>query len=511
MDVAAETVSQLGEASVDDRRGHGREPRRSWASPAPFQPRVTAHNVPEVVARSWRRTVRGYRRVAVAGDVVVVAAVAVPTLHLTYGRGVETAALVVAALCAYVAVVAVAGGYRKETLGEGPAETAAIARAGALAVLALVVASYVTKAEVSRLLVLLVLPSVTLLDLLWRWRLRHRLRGQRARGRHVVRAVVIGEPGPAAAVVRDLAAVPESGYRVLGVCVPDVAGGREEVAGVPVVGAICDVAQVVVDRAVDMVVVAGSYMSPDGLRRLSWALDRAGAQLTVAPNLLEVAGPRLTVRPTASSALLEVEIGATRARRIAKSVMDRVLGLAMLVAAAPVIAAAVVAVRLDSPGRAIYRQTRVGVDGRPFTLHKIRTMYVDADDRRRELLAASDTDGLLFKLRRDPRVTRVGQVLRKYSLDELPQLWNVVRGDMSLVGPRPPLAEEVAAYDDAVQRRLRVRPGLTGLWQVSGRSDLPWQEAVRLDLRYVDNWSLSMDLLILWKTVRAVLRPTGAY
>ena len=159
-----------------------------------------------------------------------------------------------------------------------------------------------------------------------------------------------------------------------------------------------------------------------------------------------------------------------------------------------------------------FRQTRIGVDGRTFTMFKLRSMVVDAEAQRTEdLLAQSNRDGLMFKMRRDPRVTRVGGVLRRFSLDELPQLLNVVVGDMSLVGPRPPLQSEYEAYHDAVHRRLRVRPGLTGLWQVSGRADLSWDESVRLDLRYVDNWSIALDMLILWKTARAVIRGSGAY
>ena len=196
---------------------------------------------------------------------------------------------------------------------------------------------------------------------------------------------------------------------------------------------------------------------------------------------------------------------------LAKAVMDRALGLCALVVLAPVILTAALAVRLTSPGPAFYRQTRVGVDGRDFTIWKLRSMYRDADRRRAELLARSDGDGLLFKMAHDPRVTPVGRVLRRFSLDELPQFFNVVRGDMSLVGPRPPLREEVLAYHDAVHQRLRVKPGITGLWQVSGRSDLPWDESIRLDLRYVDNWSVTMDLMILWKTFRAVVSGAGAY
>ncbi|WP_370514012.1 sugar transferase [Cellulomonas sp. JZ18] len=177
----------------------------------------------------------------------------------------------------------------------------------------------------------------------------------------------------------------------------------------------------------------------------------------------------------------------------------------------PVVLVAAAAVALTSPGPAFFRQTRIGIDGRPFTMWKLRTMRTDAEEQLAALRTADEGAGVLFKMREDPRVTPVGRVLRRFSVDELPQLWNVVRGDMSLVGPRPPLAREVDAYEDQVHRRLAVKPGVTGLWQVSGRSDLDWDESVRLDLRYADNWSVAMDLMILWKTGRAVLRGAGAY
>jgi lipopolysaccharide/colanic/teichoic acid biosynthesis glycosyltransferase len=181
------------------------------------------------------------------------------------------------------------------------------------------------------------------------------------------------------------------------------------------------------------------------------------------------------------------------------------------VLAAPLVAALAFAVRLTSPGPVFFRQERVGVDGRRFTMLKFRSMVVDAEERRRALSELDQGNGPLFKIYADPRVTPVGALLRRFSLDELPQLINVLRGDMSLVGPRPPLPDEVAAYDDVAVRRLRVRPGMTGLWQVSGRSDLSWEESLRLDLRYVDNWSMALDLSILWRTCRAVLRGAGAY
>jgi exopolysaccharide biosynthesis polyprenyl glycosylphosphotransferase len=194
-----------------------------------------------------------------------------------------------------------------------------------------------------------------------------------------------------------------------------------------------------------------------------------------------------------------------------KGAVDRCGALLGLIALAPVLLVLALAVRLSSPGPVLYRQERIGVNGRSFGMLKFRSMVVDADQRLEEIRADNISDGLLFKMRDDPRVTPVGRWLRRFSLDELPQLLNVLGGSMSLVGPRPPLPGEVARYDSSVSRRLLVKPGLTGLWQISGRSDLPWEEAVRLDLRYVENWSLALDLLILWKTGRAVLSRSGAY
>jgi exopolysaccharide biosynthesis polyprenyl glycosylphosphotransferase len=233
----------------------------------------------------------------------------------------------------------------------------------------------------------------------------------------------------------------------------------------------------------------------------------------VAPGLVEVAGPRMHVRPAAGLSLLHVETPEDhQGRMLGKAILDRTLGLALFIGALPVVAVAAVLVKATSRGPAFFAQERMGRDGQPFTMWKLRSMVTDAEAlRTTDLLAQSDRDGLMFKMHRDPRITRVGAHLRRFSLDELPQLWNVVRGEMSLVGPRPPLRSEYDLYHDAVHRRLRVKPGLTGLWQVSGRADLSWEESVRLDLRYVDNWSVALDLQIMWKTGRAVLFGSGAY
>jgi lipopolysaccharide/colanic/teichoic acid biosynthesis glycosyltransferase len=197
--------------------------------------------------------------------------------------------------------------------------------------------------------------------------------------------------------------------------------------------------------------------------------------------------------------------------RFVKECWERTAALVTLVVIAPLLVAMVVVIRLESPGAAVFRQTRIGRDHRPFTMYKLRTMSVAAEAQRDELLAINDADGPLFKVRDDPRVTRLGRLLRRYSIDELPQLINVVLGQMSLVGPRPPLPDEASAYEPHVRRRQSVKPGLTGLWQVSGRSDLPWDEGVRLDLAYVDTWSLTQDFQILRRTAAAVIRHLGAY
>ncbi len=227
---------------------------------------------------------------------------------------------------------------------------------------------------------------------------------------------------------------------------------------------------------------------------------------------LALAGPRIHTRPVAGLPLIHVEAPEFRgARKIAKGFLDRFTATVGLTLALPLMIAIAIAIKLDSKGPVIFRQIRVGQGGREFGVYKFRTMVVNADEMLAKLAARNEHDGLLFKMRKDPRVTRVGRILRKYSLDELPQLLNVLVGHMSLVGPRPPLPSEVARYDGDIARRLLVKPGITGLWQVSGRSDLSWEDGLRLDLYYVENWSLATDVVIMWKTIGAVMKSRGAY
>jgi exopolysaccharide biosynthesis polyprenyl glycosylphosphotransferase len=255
-------------------------------------------------------------------------------------------------------------------------------------------------------------------------------------------------------------------------------------------------------------------MTGERLRRVTWALHGAGLQLAVVPGLTEVAQAR--VRPASAAGLTVLHIVAPAQQfgtPVFKSLLDRVGSAFGLLLLTPLFAAIAVAVRCSSPGPVFHRQIRCGLHGEPFRMWKFRTMVVDAEARLAELTrsGANQHDGHMFKMRRDPRVTRVGSVLRRLSLDELPQLLNVLCGDMSLIGPRPPMPAEVARYDTTELRRLAVRPGMTGLWQVSGRSDLSWDETVALDLWYVDNWSVAADMEIMTRTLRAVVDGRGAY
>jgi exopolysaccharide biosynthesis polyprenyl glycosylphosphotransferase len=346
---------------------------------------------------------------------------------------------------------------------------------------------------------------------------RHTLRNWiyrlRLRGRGLQKVLVVGRTDAAVTVIEKLDHEPQHGLVAVGACVPSPGTSPSHVHGVPVVGAPTQILQAVDEVNAHVVaVVSHPDLSGHALRRLAWALEERQVELVVSPGIIEVAGPRLSIRPVAGLSLLHLERPAINGGgMITKFIFDKLFGVALLVLFAPLLLLIAAAVKLTSVGPVLFRQTRIGIDGAEFTMYKFRSMAVDAEQRLAALRARDEGNGMLFKMKRDPRVTRVGAIIRRLSLDELPQLWNILRGDMSLVGPRPPLPEEVAAYSDDATRRLRVRPGLTGLWQVSGRSDLSWEESLRLDLRYVDNWSLALDLAILWRTLRAVIQGSGAY
>ncbi|MCE0537111.1 sugar transferase [Kineosporia rhizophila] len=406
--------------------------------------------------------------------------------------------------------------YEHRFVGAGVEEFHRLTRAGLILFATVAIVAYSLNGNFPRTLALMSVPFAVLGSMAGRCLLRIGLRRSRAAGRGLHRTLVVGRSDAAVALIEQLRHTENSLHHAIvpvGVCLPGEEVSPSHVHDVPVVGTPSDVLAAVEYTAADAVaVVSQPDLSGHALRRLSWALEDRGVELLLSPGIVEVAGPRLSIRPLAGMSLLHLERPRLRGtRRAMKVAFDYSATLVLLLLLGPLMLALALAVRLTSPGPALFRQTRVGTDGREFTVYKFRSMVTDAEARLRELADADEGNGVLFKIRNDPRVTPIGRVLRKYSLDELPQLLNVLRGTMSLVGPRPPLPSEVAGYSPTEIRRLRVRPGMTGLWQVSGRSDLTWEESLRLDLRYVDNWSLALDLSILWRTVRAVTQGSGAY
>jgi exopolysaccharide biosynthesis polyprenyl glycosylphosphotransferase len=381
---------------------------------------------------------------------------------------------------------------------------------------ALAIVSFAFDLRLARGYVIIAMPLVTVVDISARYILRQLLHRAWGRGERLHRVILVGHERAVADMTRRLRDERHHGLGVIGACLPARPNPDGFPPGLPpIYGALNEVAAAVSRSEADTVLVL-SCPEIDGsaLRRLAWQLERDEIDLIVASTLVDVAGDRTTIRPVDGLPMLHVEHPRLKGgARLFKEVFDRVGALVLLILTAPLMAAVATLVRLapDSTGRVIFRQERVGKNGRPFILYKFRTMHGDAEARLAELRELNETDGELFKMRRDPRVTSVGRWLRRLSLDEIPQLVNVLRGDMSLVGPRPPLAREVAGYPADMRRRLVVKPGLTGLWQVSGRSDLSWEESIRLDLTYVENWSLAMDLAILARTASAVFRSSGAY
>ena len=412
----------------------------------------------------------------------------------------------------WIAALWLAGGYDVRFVGLGSDEYRKVLNAGVGLTAAVALFSYTVNVELSRAYVVIALPTVTMLDLVSRYVIRKRLHNQRASGIGLLSVVAVGHESAVADLISELRRDRYHGLTVIGACVTRPSE-YTEVAGVPVYGGLDDVAAAVEKHGADTVaVLACPEMDGIRLRSLAWELEKSGTDLCVSPALLDVAGPRTTIRQTAGLTLLHVDHPQlTGIRLVIKDLFDRCTAAAGLILLFPVMALLGVMIWLHDGGPALFTQVRVGKDGRVFRIYKFRTMVVDAEQHKAHLMARNDSDGVLFKLRRDPRITKVGAHLRRWSVDELPQLINVLLGHMSLVGPRPALPEEAARYADHVRRRLVVKPGLTGLWQVSGRSDLSWEESVRLDLRYVENWSFALDVQILWKTISVLVRRSGAY
>ncbi|OUD04165.1 sugar transferase [Streptomyces swartbergensis] len=410
--------------------------------------------------------------------------------------------------------LAVSRAWSAAVLGQGAEEFRRLGRSLFAATVVLALGGIALTSRNIKLWIFVAIPAIALVTMTARYLLRLWLHKQRKEGRCLRPVLAAGSPDTLRDLITRTRKFPHLGWRVEAVCTADGLGlNGDQLDGVPVVGQLADVAKHVRHDGYRVVAVTPDpHWSPDRLQRLAWNLEGSDTEMVVAPVLMEVAGPRLHVDAVLGIPLLRVSMPAfTGGRRVIKGVVDRLGAAILLVLFAPLMVLVGLLVLVDSRGGVFYRQRRVGKDGREFTILKFRTMVAGAHRARAGLADRNEGAGLLFKLRRDPRVTRVGAVLRRYSIDELPQLFNVLTGSMSLVGPRPPLPEESAAYGPDIRRRLLVKPGLTGLWQISGRSDLPWEEAVRLDLRYVEDWSLALDTVILWKTLRAVLHGQGAY
>ncbi|MGW6277607.1 sugar transferase [Kribbella sp. NPDC055071] len=495
--------ADLGPASSGERR------RPVWVVP---------DEIPAIVPRSARfteaRWVAKYRWYSLGGDLAAAVIGGSLALVARFGASINLGYFVLGALLpiAWLACVALQRGYETRYFGTGPEEFRSIIRAGVALTALVAITSYATKSEVARGFVVVAVPMTCLASMVARWVLHRSISWRRYAGRCMRRVLVVGRNDQATTLFRHMEERPADGYVVVATCLPR--GDAFEEPGPERLGRTeMDILAAVDQYAVDVVAVAADpELAGYTLRKLSWALEQRGVELIVSPGIVEVAGPRISIRPVAGLSLLHLERpSVSGGPYLVKGIFDRSVGFLMLLGIAPLLLITAALIKLTTRGPVLFRQVRVGRGGEQFSMLKFRTMVVDAEARKADLHALNEGNGILFKMRDDPRITKVGKYLRRFSIDELPQLVNVLRGDMSLVGPRPPLPAEVAQYaiDDA--RRMLVKPGLTGLWQVSGRSDLTWEESMRLDLRYADNWSIALDLLILWKTARAVLGSDGAY
>ncbi|MCZ2813390.1 sugar transferase [Modestobacter sp. VKM Ac-2979] len=511
--------------SMIDERNSAVRPRRSTASKHRAQEprrrtfaRSWLRGEGTVARRAWRAQ---YVRHIAIGDAAA-AGVAATVGYLTrfgpegMSAGQQASVWMATILpVAWVTIMLVSRSYEERFLWVGPEEFRRVFSAAVLLLATVGTVSWAFKLELARGFIVVALPLATGLSLLQRYLQRQWVHRRRAEGRFLQTAILVGHRGGVTALHAQIDREAYHGYRVIGCCLPAGPKGESPEAfdGLPVLGTLDEVVDVVHAYEVDTVAVLPSpELDGPALRRLGWDLEKTRAELLLAPAVTEIAGPRVRIRPVCGLPLLHMERPELRGvRRLTKESFDRTSATVGILLILPVLAALALAVGLTSRGGVFYRQERVGRDGQTFGMLKFRTMVAGADRMVPDLAEQSDGNGVLFKMKGDPRVTPVGRVLRRYSLDELPQLLNVLRGEMSLVGPRPPLPTEVERYGFDMHRRFLVKPGITGLWQVSGRSDLSWDDSVRIDVRYVENWSLAFDFMILWKTVGAVFRGSGAY
>ncbi|GIG29351.1 sugar transferase [Cellulomonas marina] len=465
-----------------------------------------------------------YRVLLWISDTVAVAAAAAAgyffhlegaTPVLSGGFAAPQAAFSAVLLVAWLTALAAGRTRDRRLIGTGPAEYTRVFAVSWRLFAAMAVVAFMGGIDMARGYLAITFPLGVLLLLVGRFARRQALHRQRAAGTAVSSVVVVGHRERAAELIDVLHHNPRAGYAVVGVCIPSGEVREDEsVRGVPVLGSMADAAEVAQMLAVDAVAVTGAdAITMSTVRRLGWELEGTGIDLALSPGLLDVAGPRMMLKPVNGLPLLYVDEPTFRgARYVVKSVFDWVAALLITIALSPVMLVVGLLVKFTSPGPVFYRQERIGRHGMPFGMIKFRSMYPNAHERLAEVLAAEGITetGMFYKPKNDPRITPVGKVIRKYSLDELPQLFNVLRGEMSLVGPRPQIHAEVALYDEQAARRLLVKPGLTGLWQVSGRSALEADEAIRLDVTYAENWTMFGDLAILARTAKVMVTGDGA-
>lgn len=471
---------------------------------------------------------RQYGRALVVSDTILIAVALAATVLLVPHPTIVTVARPSTHLSVWLIVgiiglaigtlLSLSGSRTSRVVGVGSQEYRAIARSSFVAFTTAALIAYLFGLSGLKFVLAVGLVATTGVLILSRWVWRRWLVSQRRDGSMANRVLLVGSEASVASTARDLRRNPAAGLFVVGACTPTSRVG-DYIPGtdIAVSGSVSNVMQALETVSADTVLITSSNeLSTDTVRSLSWQLEPGQQHLIVAPSLTDIGGPRLHARPVSGLPLVHVETPRYRGGKLyAKRAFDMFSAGVLILLLSPVLLGITIAVRSSSPGGPFFRQERIGLGGRKFAMLKFRSMYVDAEDRLAELeRAAGERDSgndVMFKMKDDPRVTNVGRVLRRFSLDELPQLFNVLRGEMALVGPRPPLDREVQQYSDSVHRRFLVKPGITGLWQVSGRSDLDWEETVRLDLFYVENWTLTGDLLILLKTVRAVIKSDGAY
>ncbi|WP_374224903.1 sugar transferase [Paenarthrobacter sp. DKR-5] len=427
--------------------------------------------------------------------------------------------LLTVALCVgWWSLLGASGSREPRILGAGAEEYKRVVSTSLWLFGLLAIVSYAFQLDLARGYIGVALPAGMVGLLAGRWILRQHLGMERVQGASTFKLLLVGGPTAVTHLVESLRRFPGAGYKPVAAYLAGLPASAmlDPELKIPVIGyepAVPTIMAAVRQSDADAVAMtAGVHLHPEDMRHLGWELAAANIGLIVAPALTDIAGPRIHTQPVAGLPLIHVTTPTLDGgKRVAKRVFDLLASGLLILVSAPVMLMIALLVRLDSKGPVLFRQERVGVDGEPFIMYKFRSMKVGAENMLAELAARNEGSGVLFKMKRDPRVTRIGAQLRRFSLDELPQLFNVLQGAMSLVGPRPPLPAEVDAYEKHVRRRLLVKPGLTGLWQVSGRSNLSWQDSVRLDLYYVENWSMAGDILILLRTARAVVKRDGAY